>query len=252
MVDYWKNPFILKYMIFLFALGAFASTLLGGLFALKFKDRLHLVLGFSAGAVIGVAFFDLAPETFNLLQPVFPLATITSIMAAGFVAYMILDRYFFSHTHEEEERETHSQARGTLGAVSLAAHSFLDGIAMGFAFQVSAVVGAVVTTAVLTHDFSDGINTVGMVLTHRGSRAKAFWWLLVDALTPLAGILTTFLFHASDVSLGVILAVFSGFFIYIGASELLPESHHRHPTFWTTCATALGVLVMYVAIRLAG
>ncbi len=240
-------------MIFLFALGAFVSTLLGGLFALKFKDRLHLVLGFSAGAVIGVAFFDLAPETFDLLGASFPVATITSIMAAGFVGYMILDRYFFSHTHEEEgEPETHGQARGTLGAASLAAHSFLDGIAMGFAFQVSAVVGAVVTTAVLTHDFSDGINTVGMVLTHRGSRAKAFWWLLVDALTPLAGILTTFLFHANDVSLGVILAVFSGFFIYIGASELLPESHHRHPTLWTTCATALGVLVMYIAIKLAG
>ena len=240
-------------MIFLFALGAFVSTFLGGLFALKFKDRLHLVLGFSAGAVIGVAFFDLAPETFNLLQPVFPIATITSIMAAGFVAYMILDRYFFSHTHEEEgEHEVHGQARGTLGAASLAAHSFLDGIAMGFAFQVSAVVGAVVTTAVLTHDFSDGINTVGMVLTHRGSHAKALGWLALDALTPLGGVLATFLFRASDVSLGVILALFSGFFIYIGASELLPESHHRHPTFWTTCATALGVLVMYVAIRLAG
>lgn len=240
-------------MIFLFALGAFAATLLGGLFALKFKDRLHLVLGFSAGAVIGVAFFDLVPETLDLLSSSFPIATVTSIMALGFVSYMILDRYIFSHTHEEEgDHESRGSSRGTLGAASLSMHSMLDGIAMGFAFQVSAAVGAVVTAAVLTHDFSDGINTVGMVLAHRGSRVKAFWWLMADAVAPIVGMLATFLFRANTISLGVILAVFSGFFMYIGASELLPESHHRHPTLWTTCATALGVLVMYVVIKFVG
>jgi ZIP family zinc transporter len=50
----------------------------------------------------------------------------------------------------------------------------------------------------------------------------------------------------------VILALFAGFFLYIGASDLLPESHHNHPTFWTTFMTVLGVAVLFGAIKLAG
>jgi ZIP family zinc transporter len=49
-----------------------------------------------------------------------------------------------------------------------------------------------------------------------------------------------------------VLAVFSGFFLYIGASELLPESHHRHPRAWTTVSTVLGVALIWAVVRLAG
>jgi hypothetical protein len=63
--------------------------------------------------------------------------------------------------------------RGTLGAGSLSAHSFLDGIAVGLAFQISPAIGAIVTAGVLTHDFSDGINTMSVVLKNGGGRARA-------------------------------------------------------------------------------
>ena len=53
---------LINMMLALLALATFSATLLGGLFALRFKDKLHLILGFSAGAVIGLAFFDLLPE----------------------------------------------------------------------------------------------------------------------------------------------------------------------------------------------
>lgn len=240
-------------MVILISIATLVATFLGGLFALRFKDKLHLVLGFSAGAVIGVAFFDILPEAIELASKRFEISFVTTIAALGFALYLILDRFIVLHTnHENHEEHEHGQARGKLGAASLAIHSFLDGLAIGLAFQVSTAIGAVVATAVLVHDFSDGINTVNMILKSGGNRRVAFKWLLLDACAPVVGVLSTLFFRVQEAYLGLILAVFCGFFLYIGASELLPESHHAHPTKWTTFMTLLGIAVLYIAIRLAG
>lgn len=243
-------------MIILIALATFVATLLGGLFALKFKDRLHLILGFSAGAVIAVAFFDLLPEAIELTKNTYSVATVTSLVALGFAIFMILDRFVILHGHHGEEHHDHdhehSHTRGKLGAGSLAVHSFIDGMAIGIAFQVSAAVGAIVAVAVLMHDFSDGINTVNVVLKNKGKDSSAFKWLIADAVAPVLGVASTLFFTLPESILGVILALYCGFFIYIGASDLLPESHHDHPTFWTTFVTIVGMGTLYIAIKLAG
>ena len=242
-------------MIILISIATLVSTFLGGMFALRFKDKLHLILGFSAGAVIGVAFFDLLPEALELGKQNYNIGFITSIAALGFIVYMVLDRFVFFHSHgvnENEHEEINLNKRGILGAGSLSIHSFIDGGAIGLAFQVSPAIGAIVAVAVLVHDFSDGINTVNMILKNSGTRTQAFKWLLVDAIAPVLGIVSTLFFTVSESTLGVILAVFTGFFLYIGASDLLPESHHDHPTRWTTVSTILGVAVLYGAIKLAG
>ena len=235
-------------MIILISIAAFACTILGGLFALRFRDKLHLILGFSAGAVIGVAFFDLLPEAIELGGDT---SKVTAVVAIGLIFYMILDRFIILHSHHDDEHEHAHNKRGILGATSLSIHSFLDGIGIGLAFQVSTSVGMIVTTAVLVHDFSDGINTVNMILKNSGEKMKAVKWLIVDAIAPVLGICATLLFSLSETSLGTLLALFSGFFLYIGASDLLPESHHSHPTIWTTVLTVLGMVVIYTAIRLA-
>lgn len=243
-------------MTFFIGLATFVATILGGLFALKFKDRLHLILGFSAGAIIGVAFFDLIPEAIELGETFYDISQITSIVAVGFIGYMILDRFVVVHRHVHDEDQDHehnrANARGNLGASSLAIHSLLDGIAVGLAFQVSDVVGATVTTAVLVHKFSDGINTINLILKNDGSKKEAVRWLLVNALAPIVGIASTLFFTLPESSLSVILAIFAGFFLYIGASDLLPESHHKHPTFWTSFVTILGVAVLYAVVQIAG
>ena len=241
-------------MLVYISISVFISTFLGGLFALKFKDKLHLILGFSAGAVIGVAFFDLIPEAIELGSKVYDISLITSITALGFILYMILDRSILLHSHIGDNEEEHSNGlinRGRLSAGSLSIHSFLDGVAIGLAFQVSTAVGVIVTIAVLTHDFSDGINTVNFILKNGGNKVQAFKWLIVDAIAPILGIISTLFFTLSENVLGIILALFAGFFLYIGASDLLPESHHSHPTVWTTVSTILGVAVLYLAVTFA-
>jgi ZIP family zinc transporter len=233
-----------------FVLGAAAlvATMLGGLFALYRRDRLHLILGFSAGAVLGVALFDLLPEAFDLATPSYSPATVTLFVAVGFFSFMFLNRVLLLHPEDHHAADAPRRS-GALGAASLSVHSFLVGI--GLAFKVSTAVGVVVAAAVLAHDFSDGINTVTVVLKNRGRDLSALRWLAVDAIAPLLGVASTFFFTLSDVTLGMLLALFCGFFLYIGASDLLPESHHRHPKALTGLMNIAGAAVIWIAIHFA-
>jgi zinc transporter ZupT len=221
---------------------AFVSTLLGGLLALKLRDKLHLILGFSAGAVIGVAFFDLLPEAVNFGGRFHSPAAILSYSALGFLSYLVLDRILLFHGD--------AAPRGRFAAGVLCAHSLLDGVAIGLAFQTSHEVGIIVAIAVLSHDFSDGINTMNIVLKNQGRRPQALSWLIADALAPVAGVASTFFFTLPAEAFGTALALFAGFFLYIGASDLIPESYHAHPKFLTTAMTLAGAAVLYAAIAL--
>lgn len=225
---------------------ASVATFVGGLFALRFSDKLHLILGFSAGAVAGVALFDLLPEAIELGIKYHSASTIALFIALGFFCYLVLDRLILLHTHSDSE----ASPRGAFGALTLSTHSFFDGIAIGIGFQASIAIGIVVTVAVLAHDFSDGINTVNFVLHSGGNLKKAFNWLLVDASAPIVGAVSTLFFRIQESSLGLILAIFTGTFLYLSASDLIPESHHRHPHALTTFMTLLGALVLYTIVLL--
>lgn len=243
-------------MVILIGIAAVVSTYLGGLFAIRFRDQLHLVLGFSAGAVLGVAFFDLMPEAIEISNNFYSVSQIISYVAIGFFIFMVLDRlsvmHMHGHNHNDDDCDNEIHTRGLLGATSLSFHSLLDGLAIGLAFQVSSSIGAVVAVAVLVHDFSDGINTVSVISKNGGNKIQAFKWLALDAFAPLIGVLLTLFFTVPQRYLGLILSIFAGFFLYIGASDLLPESHHAHPKFITIIATLLGAGVLYAAIAIAG
>ena len=223
-----------------------AATLLGGALALRLNKHIRLILGFSAGAVIGVAMFDLLPEALELSGTARPITQTMAFVVGGFAAYMVLDRVLQIFTSGGTGR------RGHLGAGSLTVHSFLDGLGIGLAFQVSAPVGTILALAVLAHDFSDGVNTVNLSLAGSGNARTARRWLIADALAPIAGIAAAQAIHVGEGQLAVLLAMFAGVFLYIGASELLPDSHDRHPHLWTSAATVIGMAVIYLAVRLAG
>jgi zinc transporter ZupT len=138
---------------------AFCTTCAGGLLALRLASRVQWVLGFSAGAVVAVAFFDLLPEALELGSPSFGVTKVFSCTAAGFLSYLFFDRVllFQGQRYRDQlaaqdpgaRKEANARKRATLFASSLSLHSFLDGIAIGLAFQASAAVGAVVAIAVL-------------------------------------------------------------------------------------------------------
>ncbi len=238
-------------LVMAIACAAFGATMVGGLFAIALRDRLHLVLGFSAGAVIGLAFFDLLPEALASGTSAWGSRNLMLLCAAGFFLYTLLDRVVNLHTAGEGDH-CHHHSRGWMGAGSLSAHSFLDGFAIGIGFQASRTVGVVVAIAVLVHDFSDGLNTVNVVVRNGGDRKAALRWLLMDAIAPVIGAGVSLFIALPEADVSLILAMFAGFFLYIGATDLLPESHHAHPKFFTTIATLCGAAVLLFATQVAG
>ncbi len=235
------------------ALIAALSTYAGGVVAGILRDKMHLILGFSAGAVIGVAFFDLLPEALELSSSASGAFGVSKFIAIGFLIYLVLDRVLAlvtSHDHETDHAgHVHvSPKSGMFGALALSVHSLIDGVLLGIAFQASPAIGTAVAVAVLAHDFSDGVNTVSVVTRSGGDAKDARTWLAVDALAPVVGVLLTYFITPSTELLGTMLALCTGFFLYIGASDLIPESHHAHPKILTTFMTVLGCSLMYLLV----
>jgi len=229
----------------------FFSTFAGGLFAIRHKDRLHRILGYTAGVILGVVAFDLLPEIFKSLNdvhmdPVWSMAA----LVVGFLLFHIIEKSILLHHSQEQEYGAHHHPHvGVASALALSGHSFLDGVGIGLGFQVNATIGLAVAIAVIAHDFSDGINTVSLMTVHRNNRQRTFKMLLLDASTPVLGAASTLLFHISDRTLILYLGFFVGFLLYIGASEILPEAHSEHSSYGTIAMTVLGVVFMFVVTR---
>ncbi len=247
------------YILTLIALGALGATYIGGYFALRFKDKMHLMLGLAAGLMLGVAFLDLIPEAIELSEHADELVMIMLWVVIGFVGFMIIDRFgghYHSHTDVDCEHDMQAELKnsvhtqGKIGAGSLSFHSLLDGFVVGVAFQVSPILGATVALAVLIHGFSDGLSTVTLITRHGGDKKTALRWLTLDACAPVLGIILGSLIAIPLSLLSPILGIFSGFFIYIGASDLLPESHHGHKTLWTTAMTLMGMAIVLIVVLL--
>jgi ZIP family zinc transporter len=239
----------------LVALGTFGATLAGGALALRLRDRLHLILAFSAGAIIALAFFDLLPEAIRIGSSAFEPPTVLAIAGVGFFGYAVLDRMILLHAHHDGTAGPPEGAlaqRQWAGAGSLSVHSFMDGFAIGVAFRASPGIGIVVAAAVLAHDCSDGMNTVNLVLKNGGNTKQAFRWLLTDATAPVLGAAASLVISLPVAAISSLLGLFAGFFLYIGASDLLPESFHAHPKLLTTLMTLLGAGLLFAVARLAG
>ncbi len=238
-------------MVIIFSFLTFISTFLGGLVGLRYKDKLHLILGFTAGVLLGVVAFDIFPELIKLLnetkiEPVFAMGA----LVLGFLVFHILEKLLLIHHSQEGEYGQHKHPTvGTISALALSAHSFLDGVGIGLGFQISPSVGILVAIAVISHDFSDGLNTVSLMLAHKNTTSKAKKLLLVDAVAPVLGALSTLLFTIPEKTLVLYLGFFAGFLLYIGASDILPEAHAQHSSKGTILMTVIGVTFIFLITR---
>ena len=229
-------------MLFLIVLITFASTMIGGLVAVRFKNVLQYFFAFSSGALIAITFFDVLPESLGIAGTV-PVRTLMIAAVVTFLFFSLVERFFLTHHHHEGEE--HGHIMGPIGAIGLVMHSFLDGAAIGIAYQANASMGFIVALAVISHDFTDGINTVVIMLKNEQSVKQARLFLIIDAVAPVFGIIVASFFVIQPSVLSVILAAFAGQFLYIGAANLLPETY-RHSAWRMAVAMLIGVLLIFV------
>ena len=258
----------------LVALLPFFSTLAGGMAALRFHHRLHPFMAFASGVLVATAIVDLLPEARTLVGEARELE-IGIAAIAGYLVFTLIESFIHSqslehadehdhdhapghpHTHERAGRRTAGAPNGILAILppaSLIVHSTLDGLAIGLAFQAGAGLGVIVLLAVLAHDFADGMNVVTLALDAARGRGLAVGFLVIDALAPVVGAGLSLVIAIPDVALGLLLASFAGVFIAIGASHLLPESHHGRPSDGPLLVglSAVGAVLVLVVRSLAG
>jgi ZIP family zinc transporter len=236
------NAAELPYLV-LSAILPFISTALGGLTALRIRHRLHPVMALAAGVLVATALVNLLPEARELLGESGGPLMLGGAAIAGFLAFSSLEALVhqrtWEHQHPPEElaHEPHphpadepgSGALGWAGPAGLIVHSTLDGVAIGLGFSVSLDLGLIVVLAVVAHDFADGLNVVTLALVGGRDRQFALTVLVLDALAPPLGVVIGTVIPLSHAVLGVLLAVFAGVFLAIGAGHLLPEAQHQRP-----------------------
>lgn len=229
------------------------ATTAGGALAIRSRDRLHLVLGLSAGLLLGLVAFDLLPEVFEMNSDTFGNVPVVALaLVAGFLLLHFAEQLFGSHEPAESDyghdHSHSSNIAGTLGAVAMGGHVFLDGVAIGLAFKVSNAIGIAVFIAILSHAFSDGLNTVSLLIKSGNWTKRATALLGLDAVMRISGAAIASYLTISDYALSIYLAMFSGFIIYLATSHILPEAHARHASKLTMASTIVGVLAMWLIV----
>ena len=228
--------------------GAFISAFAGGFLAIRAVRYVGIVIAVGAGIRIGAAFFDLIPEAIAYLGSVDAAMLWTAI---GFLAFYAIEKLTTLHVgHETAAELDHDEAMhthvGTAGAVGMGIHSFLDGIALAAGLAVGGGTAIVIAAVVIVHRFSDGIGVMSFLLASRAPSATAYRWLTLVAIAPVAGVLVGALIQIEEQALGAVLAFFAGFFLYVGAAELLPEAHRRDRSRWIVLATIGGAAAIYL------
>jgi ZIP family zinc transporter len=223
------------------------STFLGGMVALRLHRELTTLIALTGGVVLGVALFDVLPEA---IDAVGDSARVGTLVGAGFLLFFLAERALVLHHRDEPEQARAHEQVGALGAAGLSMHSFIDGLGIGLAFGLDTSTGVFVLIAVLAHDFADGLNTVGFILSQSGDRRKALKWLSIDAIAPLVGAIVGASLSVSEHTLGHLLALYAGFFLYMGATDLLPEAH-QHPSRLRVALTSAGFGAIFLVAVLA-
>jgi ZIP family zinc transporter len=230
-----------------FALVTVAAAFGGGVAALRLSRDLTTAIALTGGVVIAVALFHVLPEAIEILDDP-PLVGL--LVGGGFLGFFLAERLVVLHHRDApEEARAHSHV-GALGAGALAIHTFIDGLGIGLAFSLDTATGVLVFLAVVAHDFADGLNSVAFVLHQGGTRRRAITWLAIVATAPLLGAIVGATLDVTEESLGALLAVYVGFFLFMGATDLLPHAH-EHPSAKRVAVTAGGFLAILLLSQVA-
>ena len=215
---------VLAYILVFTLIGSIASLV--GCFFLLLKKTLtqnfsNKLISFAAGVMIATAFVDILPEA----QEVAGNSNIYIPALVGFVTFFLAERlirlFHFHHGHGEKPSTF-------LVLIGDGVHNFIDGVTMTTAFLTSIPLGITASLAVAAHEIPQEIGDMGVLLANGLSKSKALFFNFLSALTALAGALLAFYFADYIRNyLYIFLAIAAGNFIYISASDLIPEIHEK-------------------------
>lgn len=244
-------------MPFIYAALPVLSTLAGGYVVYRWKRDLHPWLSLSGGILLGVAFLDLLPEAIERgITSGLSAQTVLTGALLAILAFHLLDKIFAVHAHHEHAHgepeepcdNEHHRAKGWIRASGMILHSFFDGLAIGGGFAIDPKLGALITLAVVLHDFSDGMSTVTILKNALGNAHRGILpMLILDALAPFIGSFVGVALAPQQGMIAIMLSVFSGFFIFLALAELLPQAHAgKHSRKLGIFLTIVGIATVFM------
>lgn len=241
----YKYPGINKKMVlFYILLSTLIISLISfvGILVLSIQQKwlekiLLLLVALSAGALLGSAFLHLIPESLETKN-------VFLLIILGFALFFIIEKVLhWRHCHEGK-CEIHTFAYMNL--IGDFFHNFLDGLIIAGSFILSPALGITTTLAIAIHEIPQEIGDFGVLVYGGFSKKRALLLNFLIALTSvLGGIIGFFISSLSPVFLLIIPPIAAGGFIYIAASDLIPELKTKPNSFLHFCIFILGVLIMY-------
>ena len=223
--------------VYAFVAGSF--DLLAGWFALNDKsERIQprYVIAFAAGALLAAAFLHILPEV-NLRED-------SLLLALGFLAFYVLEKLIMIHACGEEECDTHRI--GPIAVLGMALDNVIDGAGIVVGSQINPMLGLAITVAVVLHEIPQGM-TSALIMREAGwHRGRTLLALAVAGLLyPVGALLAGFMPAGFQQKM---LTLIAGVFIYIGASDLLPEAHRKFN--WKVIVAVIGGMFCMTALKL--
>jgi len=210
----------------LLATGLVSLLSLSGIFALSLReDTLHRILfflvAFSAGTILGASIFDLLPEAIELVNE-----------EVVFIYYWYHGHGHHSDLEEREDERTATKGFAYLNIIGDAIHNFIDGMIIAASFTVGAHVGVATTIAVIFHELPQEMGDYGILIYAGFEKTRALVLNFAAALSVVAGgIFASFYLGTVEAFSGTLIAFSAGAFIYLAASELIPELKEEED-FW--------------------
>ncbi len=220
----------------------------------------HALSAFAAGALLGAAMLDLLPEAFHHFEEMgieHPESEVLLYTLVGIIGFFLFERFIhWFHHHNHRHNEEPVKAIVPLVIFGDAFHNFIDGVLIAATFMVDINLGIITTIAILVHELPQEIGDFGILLHSGLSRLKAFQFNLLSQLAAVIGGVVTFFVGASVGGvLPYIIAVTSGFFLYIALTDLIPDIHNENKKGFAVVETLLlfgGILVIWLSITFLG
>ena len=215
----------------------------------KIKKYTHHLISFAAGTFLGLVFFDLIPESVELS----PKGMGTTYVLIGFLIFFVISRAISWYHHHESDDCTDDCSTINVSTILIAdtLHNFADGIIIAIAFLTDINLGIATTIAVLFHELPQEIADFFVLINKGMTKTKALSLNFAVSLTTPIGAVLAFVF-VSEIEwlIGPLLGLAAGNFLYIAASDLIPElhSHHRKGAKSTVQLALLffGVALIYI------
>ncbi|OGM29945.1 hypothetical protein A2630_03855 [Candidatus Woesebacteria bacterium RIFCSPHIGHO2_01_FULL_44_10] len=231
------------------AIGSIAGLIGGVVFLVKknwAQTLSKVAVPFAAGVLLSVSLLHLLPEaTHEMGDNAFV------IVMAAFLGSFVFE-HFVAHLHHHSERgRTSLKSAAPLVIFGDTVHNFIDGVAIASAFLVEPTFGLIVALATFLHETPHEIGDFGILVSAGWSRVRAFWTNFFSALATFPGALVTLFLigERGEAAVAPLLAISAGIFLYLGASDFLPEIHDHdtsHKIEWQSLVFLfLGVVVMY-------